>query len=304
MVYGALLYSYRNIRLGRLYDYDMEPIVEKINGAARPFFLKTCNRLELYCDSDSKQSLEHCLSDVKRTNERSKPNVGEILFDDKVVSHVFRVASGMDSAILGEKEIIGQIRSALNSYRALADGSKQLICLFENALRVGRKIRREIDIGDNSGLYGAVTSHISSSYRAGDKVAIVGSGNVIKGVLYDMKETGLSINATIFSRNTKKSAALAELFGLNYSDFNLSKIRNCDIVISAIKGGNYTRLSGPRLIIDLSVPIAFSGDNVIDLEYVIKEISASSVTVTNISAAEKIILAETARFLDKIAYIR
>ena len=297
MVYGALVYSYKNVHLNLLYSYDVTSLADCRIGISKPFFLKTCNRIEMYCYSEDRSSLEEYLLGIKHINEFSKPETGEILIDDKAVNHAFSVASGLDSAVLGENEILGQIRNAFNEYKEFPTRSKWLVYLFENAIRVGRKVRREIKIGDNSGLYDSATSCLLRKYNQGDRIAIVGSGNVVKGFLYNLKEKGLCIDATVFSRKLQNSAAVAEAFGLRYADFDMSLLKGYDIVFSAIKGGDSARIEGPKLVIDMSVPSAFSGDNVVGLEEIIRRISALSSTNRNIGIARKLIDTETARFM-------
>lgn len=297
MVYGVLTYSYKNVPLSSLYNYDIAADSVDMHQSVKTLVFKTCSRIELYCYSEDYGDVENFLSETRR--KHSEREEGEILIGSGAVRHLFRVASGLESIILGESEIIGQLRHTFNEYKIDELHSKQLEYLFENAMRVGRKTRREAGISNRqSGLYHAAATIVLENYLPNMRIAVVGSGFVSKNLLAELKIANPNIKVTVFSREAAHAERLARLFGMEYSDFKIEMLKNYNIVFSAIKNGTGINLSGPKFIIDLSVPRAFAGANVLHIEDVIRKTGILQSNM-NLGLAEGIIEKEMNGLLGK-----
>ena len=112
--------------------------------------IATCNRLEIYADVDrfhgSMEEVSRLL--VERSGEATEALVPHLYvhYDDGAVAHLFHVASGLDSMVVGEGQILGQTRAALRVGQELGTVGPALNSLFQQALRVGKRARAETDI--------------------------------------------------------------------------------------------------------------------------------------------------------------
>ncbi len=297
MVYGVVSYSHKNMPLQDIYKYD---ITRKDMSGLDALMLKTCNRIEVYFHSDSLFNLYNIFSRFDKASANDGIQGGEFLVGEDAIKHAFRVSAGLESIIVGEDAILGQVRSAFKDY-VNEYGHGTLAQLFENAIMVGRKIRRETSKsnGDNI-LYNSTVEAFKRLYSEKDKVAMVGSGMVISGIVRRMDYAFPDINPVIFSRSDVNAARLANKFGLEHQELDIEKLNGYDIVISAIKGGNGVYLEGPKAIIDLSVPRAFLGKNPLYAEDIMNNSSIQSNGTTDyIDSAERIIDIEVRRFMSK-----
>src|SRR3954468_16403546 len=112
--------------------------------------ISTCNRLEIYAEVDrfhgSVEEVSRLL--VERAGETAEAMLPPLYvhYDDGAVSHLFQVAAGLDSMALGEGQILGQARNALQLGQELGTVGSALNVLFQQALRVGKRSRAETDI--------------------------------------------------------------------------------------------------------------------------------------------------------------
>src|SRR5688572_29993010 len=139
--------------------------------------LLTCHRAELYAlvadDADARASFEAVLG--------SLPRSAVVESDREAVVHLFRVAAGLDSAITGERQIIGQIRAAYEGARPSLRGP--LAALFERALHVGRSLRASSALGRTRSSLGslAVTAALARlAVPEGARVVVLGAGEMGK----------------------------------------------------------------------------------------------------------------------------
>jgi glutamyl-tRNA reductase len=145
--------------------------------------IATCNRVEIYADVDRFHGSVEELS--RLLIERSGKSTEEMLphlyvhYDDGAVSHLFQVASGLDSMAVGEGQILGQTRDALRLGQELGTVGPALNVLFQQALRVGKRSRAETDIDSAAPtLVGAALDRAArlGGDIAGRRVVIVGAG--------------------------------------------------------------------------------------------------------------------------------
>ena len=142
--------------------------------------ISTCNRLEIYADVDrfhgSIEEVSRLL--VERAGESTEALVPHLYvhYDDGAVSHLFNVAAGLDSMVVGEGQILGQTRDALRVGQELGTVGPALNVLFQQALRVGKRSRAETDIDRAApSLVTAALERIPGQV-AGRRVVVVGAG--------------------------------------------------------------------------------------------------------------------------------
>ncbi|MBT9148678.1 MAG: glutamyl-tRNA reductase [Dehalococcoidia bacterium] len=236
--------------------------------------LSTCNRSEVYAlVSDSKdgtQGIKRLFSEWCGVSLDELSSYLYAYLQEDAVRHLFKVSSGLDSMILGDEQIRGQVRQALKI--ALAGGSLKhpLLRLFQQSLRVGRQVRNEGEIGK----YGASVSRASVALARevfGEiraySVLIIGAGQTGRLTAKAMTDSNVQ-QLTIISRTSDKATALAERFNANAATFDqlTECLANSDIVVSStgasgfmlgfgeVKQAMQGREHRPLLLIDIAVP--------------------------------------------------
>ena len=146
--------------------------------------LATCNRIEIYADVDR---FHGSVEEISRLLcERAGQATAEVLphlyvhYDDGAVSHVFHVAAGLDSMVVGEGQILGQAREALRLGQELGTVGPALNVLFQQALRVGKRSHAETDIdrAAPSMVTAALDEVVPGGSLAGKRVLVVGAGSM------------------------------------------------------------------------------------------------------------------------------
>jgi len=128
-------------------------------GCAEALLLMTCNRVEVYAVSDKRISTDEiarCL--IAKTN-LNPDNYAPPFYryeDNKCVQHLFRVASGLDSMVVGESEILGQAKKAYESARTSGAVGPYLHRLFQRAFRVAKQVRTHTDIARGAVSVGSI----------------------------------------------------------------------------------------------------------------------------------------------------
>jgi glutamyl-tRNA reductase len=181
--------------------------------------ISTCNRLEIYADVDrfhgSVEELSRLL--VERAGEQTEAMLPHLYvhYDDGAVSHLFQVASGLDSMAVGEGQILGQTREALRVGQELGTVGPALNVLFQQALRVGKRSRAETDI--DRAAPSLVTAALARSDAAvgglaDQRVLVVGAGAMAGLATATVVRLGAS-DVTVVNRSLDRAARLAAEYG-------------------------------------------------------------------------------------------
>ena len=144
--------------------------------------ISTCNRIEVYADVErfhgSVEGLSRLL--VQRAGSATDEVIPHLYvhYDDGAVSHLFQVAAGLDSLVVGEGQILGQTREALRLGQELGTVGPALNLLFQQALRVGKRARTETDIDRTapSLVSAALDRVVARTGRVGRRVVLLGAG--------------------------------------------------------------------------------------------------------------------------------
>jgi glutamyl-tRNA reductase len=162
--------------------------------------LSTCLRTEVYAVverfHDGVAELQEFLATISGSPVGTLVDHLSVRFDDDVTNHLFSVASGLDSAVLGESEVLGQVRRAWERARAEEVSGPVLAALFRHAVETGKRVRSETAIGRGitSLSHGAVA--LAGRHRTGGlggaRVLVVGAGEMGEGVTQALVGQGTS----------------------------------------------------------------------------------------------------------------
>jgi glutamyl-tRNA reductase len=176
--------------------------------------LFTCNRCELYWSG--MYDYESWFRDL--AHARGVALSGELsrLDGAEAVRHLFNVSAGLDSQILGETEILGQVRRAFDAARAAGTTTREMDVIFSGALTAGRRVRRETLLGRHPASVSSAAVDLAAAEcgggLAGRSVVVLGAGEAAEGVLRAMSGRGAS-RVALVNRNPDRAAALATAWG-------------------------------------------------------------------------------------------
>lgn len=248
--------------------------VKKTKSVLEAVILSTCNRSEIYAVVDQLHTGEHFTKKfLTEWFSIEKENLLPYLYfkqDIEATEHLFRVVTGLDSMILGETQILGQVRQSF--FAAQESGATGTIFnnLFKQAVTFAKKVHSETGIGENavSVSYAAVELTKKIFDKLTNKtVLIVGAGETSELTAIHLQAHGIK-QINVINRNFETAKKLAETFqGKAYPMEQLSEaLFNADIVISST-GSNTSvikrkdieavinkRVNKPLFLIDLAVP--------------------------------------------------
>ncbi|MDQ3983337.1 MAG: glutamyl-tRNA reductase, partial [Actinomycetota bacterium] len=214
--------------------------------------LSTCNRIEAYAAVSKfhggAQDLRNFFAEFCHVAPEDFTDHLYTYHDDGALRHLFRVAAGIDSMVVGESEILGQVRRAYQ--RAADEGMvhRVLGAAFRQALRVGKRARTETSIGHNP--VSVSSAAVELARRAwpggtleGRRVAIVGAGKMGRLAARALADSGAG-DVVVVNRTEERGRALAETFGATSRPFDELEdvLRASDIVICST--------TSPQTVID------------------------------------------------------
>ncbi|MDQ3137645.1 MAG: glutamyl-tRNA reductase [Gemmatimonadota bacterium] len=176
--------------------------------------LSTCNRCELYWSGTD----DHEARFVDLARAHGVALVNEVVRRDgaDAVRHLFTVVAGLDSQILGETEILGQVRRAYDAARAAGTTTREMDAIFSAALATGRRVRSATMLGRHpASVSSAAVEVVAHEWTEGlgDRaVVVLGAGEAAEGVLRSLHLHGAS-NVALVNRNPARAATLARAWG-------------------------------------------------------------------------------------------
>lgn len=252
---------------------EMLAALTGLSGVRGAGILSTCNRVETILSSDSEQAIEPVVDlIVSRSSMRRSEVEGHlyILRNGEVVRHLFRVTAGLDSMILGEPQIGGQVREAYNRAQALDATDPILRQLFDAALRVAKRVRTDTGIGEHAVSVPFAAVELAKKIFGkldGLNVLLVGAGEA--GELTAQHLNGYGVKKVfVANRAHERAVELARRFDGEAIHFDSleERLRSCEIVIVSTAAPHYLirpehvraalseRRRGNLFLIDLSVP--------------------------------------------------
>ena len=228
--------------------------------------IATCNRVEIYTEVDRFHGSVEDLS--KLLGERAGVTVETLLphlyvhYDDGAVSHLFQVAAGLDSMAVGEGQILGQTRAALQFGQELGTVGPALNSLFQQALRVGKRTRAETDI-DRAAPSLVTTALDAVGSVEGKRVVVVGAGAMAGLSVATVSRAGAG-EIVVVNRTEERAQRLAAEYGGRAAGLSAlpDEVARADVVIACAgaRGVLLTadmvgdRAGRPLALIDLALP--------------------------------------------------
>jgi glutamyl-tRNA reductase len=187
--------------------------------------------------------------------------------DDAAVTHLFEVAAGLDSAVLGESEILGQVRTAWRVGQANGGVRATLDLLFRRAMRTGKRARTETAIGRGTTSISHAAVEMARDRLgslAGRRVLVVGAGEMGRGVSVALRGAGAG-TIVVANRTPARGAGLAADVGGVVAGFDelTAELSACDVVVTCASGETHVTVdhlagrpvdASPLLVVDIAVP--------------------------------------------------
>jgi len=232
--------------------------------------LSTCNRTELYCAAEQPQAAADWLAEYHSLSpQKILPYLYQYPQQD-AVRHMFRVAAGLDSMVLGEPQILGQMKQAARAAEAAGTLGTLLGKLFQRTFSVAKEVRSTTAIGANIVSMAAAAVHLAARIfdtLAGQRILFVGAGEMI-----ELCATHFAAQQpkqiTIANRTPERGAALASRFSADTLrlDQIAERLADYDIVVSCtasplpiiglgmVERAIKLRRHRPMVMVDLAIP--------------------------------------------------
>ena len=234
--------------------------------------VSTCNRTEIYCDasSDCSEVITHWLTSHHGINDDGLSPYIYQHCDQEVARHLFRVASGLDSMVLGEPQILGQLKTSYDQARNDNTVNSILDRLFQHSFSVAKRVRTDTEIGSNPVSVAFAAVNLSKQiFGKLDHLhaLLIGAGETIELVSRHLKSQQIG-SMTIANRSAGRALALADQVGADVVQISAvpEQLVRADIVISSTasqlpilgKGATESALKQrkrrPIFMVDLAVP--------------------------------------------------
>ena len=249
----------------------------EIEGVDEAVLLSTCNRTEFYViTSDGGRER---LQDWLQNDRNLDPGFGDSLFDmdgEDAIRHIFRVACGLDSMVLGEPQILGQLKDAYREAQQSGTAGKQLSRLFQHTFSVAKKVRTDTEIGANPVSVASAAVNLAQQFFANfskHTALLVGAGVTVELLATHLtaKEIG---RLFVANRDLDRARTLASKFGgyaLPLSELD-GTLPEADILITStaspepiitqerIRNALRARKHKPIFAVDIAVPRDIAAD--------------------------------------------
>jgi glutamyl-tRNA reductase len=229
------------------------------------FVLSTCNRTEIYGFAENAAALIELLCTQTKSDAAVFESLAYIKKDIKAIRHLFDVGAGLDSQILGDYEILGQIKMAVKFSKKAGFIGANLERLINAVIQCSKEIKT------NTGLSGGTVSVSFAAIQfikenielvANKKILLVGTGKIGRNTCKNLVDYLETRNITLINRTEEKAAELAAALGLRSAstDALMSEVKEADIILVATNAPEPVLLkghlenAGQKLVIDLSIP--------------------------------------------------
>jgi glutamyl-tRNA reductase len=234
--------------------------------------LSTCNRVELYAVGSQPifDTLEYFLSVTQNTPVSEFSSALYRLSGDEVVKHLFQVAAGLDSIVLGEPQILGQVTEAYATAQRHGTAGKILSRLFQTAIHAGKRARTETTIGHNPASISSVAVNLISAtvhHLPAAKIMVLGAGEMAELAVEALRKRGAN-HILVINRTLKRAQELAQRWDGQAAalEMLLEHLPNMDLVItstgaphtiilpSMVEKAMQKRPHRPIVFMDIAVP--------------------------------------------------
>ncbi|AYN66191.1 glutamyl-tRNA reductase [Euzebyella marina] len=238
----------------------------------------TCNRTELHGFAQHPFQLIKLLCDNTMGSVEEFQDVAYVYKNNEAIGHLFRVGTGLDSQILGDFEIISQIKQSFARSKKFGIANPFIERLCNSVIQASKRIKNETEIssGATSVAFASVRYIIENVPEVSEKnILLFGTGKIGRNTCENLIKHTKNNHITLINRTKDKAEKIAGKFNLLVKDYGdlQTEIRNTDVLIVATSAQSptiskeliYTKK--PLLILDLSIPKNVS-DNVTDLDNV------------------------------------
>jgi glutamyl-tRNA reductase len=225
----------------------------------------TCNRTEIYGFAQHPFQLIKLLCEHSQGTVEDFQKVAYVYKNQEAIAHLFKVGTGLDSQILGDFEIISQIKIAFNESKALGLANAFMERLVNAVIQASKKIKTDTEIssGATSVSFASVQYIMKNVANIGDKnILLFGTGKIGRNTCENLVKHSKNEHITLINRTKDKAEKLAGKFHLivkDYADLQ-TEILKADVLVVATGAQNPTvdkavlNLKKPILILDLSIP--------------------------------------------------
>ncbi|MBA4198668.1 MAG: glutamyl-tRNA reductase [Chitinophaga sp.] len=232
---------------------------------AEIFVVSTCNRTEVYVLNGDVPTVIQLLCSVTEGDAESFKKLCYVKHDIKAIEHMFEVAAGLDSQILGDYEIVGQMKSAVRLAKENGMIGAYLERLFNTVLQSSKQIKTETNLsgGTVSVSFAAIRFLKEQVENIADKnILLIGTGKIGRNTCKNLVDYLSTKNITLINRSEDKANELANELGLQSAPFHElnNELNKADVVIVAtnadepfINEQNITA-DKKKVLIDLSIP--------------------------------------------------
>lgn len=283
--------------------------------------LATCNRVEIYTDVDrfhgSVEAICRALCDLAGESVDAVVPHLYVHYDDGAVSHLFHVAAGLDSMVVGEGQILSQARDSLRLGQELGAVGPALNAAFQQALRVAKRAHTETDIDRAALSLVSVTLERAAEHLDGlrcRRVVVVGAGSMASLTVSSLSRAGVA-DLVVINRTLAKAERLADQYSARSAPLSdlAVELSGADLVVSCtgavgtvVTSDMLTAGRGERrAVIDLALPHdvdpavgAIEGLYLIGLRELAAELSEDDEALVDVIAVRRIVAEEVRAFLD------
>jgi glutamyl-tRNA reductase len=246
---------------------------EALDGLEEAVILSTCNRVEVYGSVAGYHpgflALKRLLTETRMVAEAELTAPLYAHWERDAAEHLFGVAGGLDSMVLGETQIQSQVREALRVAQAEGSAGPALTGLFHAATRTGRRIRRETSLGAAPDAFVELAADLAEGRLgglAGRRAVVIGAGTMAGLAVKHLRRRGVG-PVRVLNRSLERARALAERTNAEHGDLDSlpEALAQADLVVSAtgatgavvhasaIRAARASR-EGPLVLLDLAVP--------------------------------------------------
>jgi glutamyl-tRNA reductase len=256
--------------------------------------LQTCGRLEIYAEledyEEGVKQIRQFLGNFRHGGVEDMDSYMYTLLGSQAIDHLFRVSTGLDSMLIGEAEILSQVKDAFIQGQRAQSLGKTLHSLFREAINAGKEARSQTDIGGQSvsiatAAVNSAIAHVGS--LSGTSVVVVGAGKMGSLVARRLKAEGCS-EIVVLNRTHQRARDVVDAIGTGRAvDMPgiIASLANADIIVTSTGASDFVlttenvgeamraRPSRPLFIVDIAVPrdcdpdvASIEGVSVVDID--------------------------------------
>ena len=253
------------------FDQDQIPLIIEhlvnLPEVSQAVLLTTCNRTEIYCDTSNSRLVIEAMAEFAQLSTEAVEQVSYCYQDLAAVEHIMKVACGLDSLVVGEAEILGQMKEAVRLANTAQGLDQRFHALFQRVFALAKQVRSSTEIGVCPVSVASIAvQFVQQNYTDLEQANIVllGAGQTMSLALkYLAKQSWQKL--TVLSRQAANAQLLAEPFDADHGCFNYlsSALEQADIVLSATSSDcpivTQDMMAGiknvkPRLMVDMAMP--------------------------------------------------